>query len=162
MFCWFAAFSVLGVWTVFRSPGVDYRLVMLGSVLPVGEAVLGGPRLLHTLLAPVVVLAAVMLATRRRRLLRRRLLGLPIGMFFHLVLDGVWMRGQVFWWPFLGWSFGSGEVPELSHGAVGVVLEVIGIGALWWLWREFDLSDPGRRDRFLRTGRLDPDAAPAS
>ena len=44
MILWFAGVSFVFVWWVFRSPALDYRLVMLGSVLPVGEAVLGEPR----------------------------------------------------------------------------------------------------------------------
>lgn len=162
MFCWFAALSVLGAWTAFRSPGLDYRLVMIGSVLPLGDAASGGPRVLHALIAPVVVLAVVMLSTRNRRLLRRRLLGLPIGLFLHLVLDGAWTRGRVFWWPFLGTPFQPGQLPELSRGVVGVVLELIGVVVLWWLWREFGLGDRDRRSRFLRSGRLEPASTPTS
>ncbi len=66
MILWFAGMSVVIVWQVFRSPALDYRLVMLGAVLPVGEIVFGGPRLLHTLLFAVVLLTVVMLATQRQ------------------------------------------------------------------------------------------------
>jgi hypothetical protein len=110
------------------------------------------------------VLAAVMLATRRRRQVRRRLLGVPIGLFAHLVLDGVWARPRVFWWPFFGPSFGAGQVPELTRGAIGVLLELAGVAALWWSWRAFGLERPEARDRFLRTGRLEvrPAGPPAA
>ena len=64
MFLWFIGVSFVFVWMVFRSPALDYRLVMLGSVLPLGEVVLGGPRVLHTLLAAVALLVLVVLATR--------------------------------------------------------------------------------------------------
>lgn len=156
MLLWFAGFSVLGVVTVFRSPGVDYRFVMAGAVLPVAEALLGHPSVLHTLLGSVGVLGLTVLATRRHRVLRRRLLGLPIGLFAHLVLDFVWTRSRLFWWPFLGWSFGKEQVPELSRGAFAVVLELSGLAALAWCWRRFGLGDAGRRRRFLTSGRLDP------
>ena len=43
MILWFAGVSFVFVWWVFKSPALDFRLVMLGSVLPVGEVVLGGP-----------------------------------------------------------------------------------------------------------------------
>ena len=109
MILWFAGVSFVFVWWVFRSPALDYRLVMLGSILPVGEVVLGGPRLMHTLLGPVALLVLIMLATQKRRLVRRRWIGIPIGMLMHLVLDGIWARAQVFWWPFLGTDFGSGR-----------------------------------------------------
>lgn len=155
MILWFAGVSFVFVWWVFRSPALDYRLVMLGSILPVGEVVLGGPRLAHTLLAPVVLLTVIMLATQRRRLVRRRWIGLPIGMLMHLVLDGIWARTQVFWWPFAGWGFGEGGLPEFDRPlAVSVLAEVVGAACLVWVWRTFELSDPTIRRRFLTTGQL--------
>lgn len=156
MILWFAGVTFVFVWWVFRSPALDYRLVMLGAVLPVGEVVFGGPRLLHTLLAPVALLTVVMLATQRRRLVRRRWIGLPIGLLMHLALDGIWARVEVFWWPFAGRSFGDGGLPELGRsGAAVVLMELVGLGCLVWAWRAFDLGDRATRDRFLRTGRLD-------
>jgi hypothetical protein len=152
---WFAGMSVVGVVTVFQSPGIDYRFVMAGAMLPVAEGLLGHPWVLNTLLGAVAVLGLTILATRRHRLLRRRLLGLPIGLFAHLVLDGVWTRSHVFWWPFFGWSFGRTQVPELSRGTFGIVLELAGIVALGWCWRRFGLGDAGRRRRFLTSGRLE-------
>lgn len=157
MFLWFAGLSLLIVWQVFRSPGLDHRMVMAGAVLPVVEVIAGGPRLLHTLVGAVAVLMGVMLATRHRRRLRRRLLGIPIGLFLHLVLDGVWTDRKVFWWPFLGTSFGAGQIPEVTRGLVGPIMEIAGAAALWFGWRRFGLSDPHRREDFLRTGRIDRD-----
>lgn len=158
MLLWFAGVSVVAVWSVFRSPALDYRLVMLGSVLPLGEIVLGGPRVLHTLVASAALLTVIMLATQRRRLVRRRLIGLPIGMLMHLVLDGVWTRTEVFWWPLFGLGFGEGALPELDRPvAVVAVQELIGLGCLVWAWSAFGLSDPQRRARFVRTGHLDRD-----
>jgi hypothetical protein len=155
MVLWFAGVSFAFVWLVFRSPALDYRLVMLGSVLPIGEAVLGGPRLLHTLVAAVALLAVVMLATQRKRLVRRRLISLPIGLMMHLVLDGIWTRADVFWWPFLGTSFGTGQLPELERPVgVTIVLELIGVAALAWCWHTFRFSDRANLDRFVRTGHL--------
>jgi hypothetical protein len=153
---WFAGVSFAFVWLVFRSPALDYRLVMLGSVLPVGEVVFGGPRLLHTLIAAVAFLVLVMLATQQRRLVRRRLIGLPIGILMHLVLDGIWARTQVFWWPFLGLDFGSGGLPELGRPvAVIVLMELAGAAALAWCWVQFGFRDRTTRELFIRTGHLD-------
>lgn len=160
MLLWFAGVSAVFVWWVFRSPALDYRLVMLGAVLPVGEVVLGGPRLLHTLLGAVALLALVMLATQRRRLVRRRLIGLPIGILMHLVLDGIWAEADVFWWPVGGWGFGPGGLPELGRPVAVIVLqELVGAACLVWMWRRFDLADPARRAEFLRTGHLPREAA---
>lgn len=160
MFLWFAGMSVVIVWQVFRSPALDYRLVMLGAVLPVGELLLGGPRVLHTLLFVVVLLGVVMLATRNRRLVRRRLIGLPIGMMLHLVLDGVWALAEVFWWPAFGFAFPDGPLPELDR-PVGLIilLDLAGVVALAWCWRAFGFADKRRRDDFLRTGHLPRDLA---
>lgn len=154
MFFWFLGVGALLVVAVFQSPALDYRMVMLGSVIPLLDGVTGGPWILHTLLAPVVVLVVVMLGTRNRRLVRRRWLGLPIGMFIHLVLDGGWANTDVFWWPFFGTSFGDEQLPEVARGALSLLMEVVGIGALVYGWRRYGLQDNAARDRFLRTGQL--------
>ena len=154
MFFWFIGVGALMVVAVFQSPALDYRMVMLGSVVPLLDAVTGGTWVLHTLLAPVVVLVIVMLATRHRRLVRRRWLGLPIGMFIHLVLDGAWTNTDVFWWPFFGTSFPDDQLPEVARGALSVLMELAGVGALIYGWRQYGLDDRAARDRFLRTGQL--------
>ena len=88
MFIWFAVASVVLVTVVFRSAAVDHRTIVLGALLPLVEAAFGGPRILHSLTGAVAVLAIVMLVTQGRRILRRRLLGIPIGLMCHLLLDG--------------------------------------------------------------------------
>lgn len=155
MLIWFAVVSVLLVAIVFRSPAIDYRTVIVGALLPLLEAVLGGPRLLHSVVGAVGVMAIVQLATQRRRLLRRRALGVPIGLMCHLVLDGSFTRTDVFWWPISGTAFARGQIPELDHLAVSLVLEVVGIGIGVWAWKLFGLQDPAVRARFLRDGRLE-------
>jgi membrane-bound metal-dependent hydrolase YbcI (DUF457 family) len=151
---WFAVMSVVLTWAVFQSPAIDYRLVALGAVLPVVEVPFGaGP--LHSLLAPTLVLGLVMLVTRNRRLVRRRWLGLPIGMYFHLVLDLAWTRTDTFWWPFLTRSFTPGAAPEVDRGVWTLLMELVAIGVGVWAYRRFGLEDPALRGRFLRTGQLD-------
>src|SRR5687767_3342682 len=104
MLLWYAGVSVLAVALVFRSRGVDYRLVALGSLLPLAvDGVIGARSLGHTLLFAVALLGAVMVATiGRSRLLRRRLLCLPIGVLCGLVLSGSFADAERFWWPALG------------------------------------------------------------
>jgi UPF0716 family protein affecting phage T7 exclusion len=154
MLIWFAVMSIVITWAVFQSPALDYRLVALGSVLPVLEVPFGaGP--LHTLVAPTVVLGVVMLATRGRRLRRRQWLGIPIGMYLHLVLDLAWTRSETFWWPFLGLEFGPGRAFELDRGPWTLVMELVAVLVGVWAYRRFGLDDPTRRRRFLRTGQLD-------
>ncbi len=154
MLIWFAAGAVVITFVVFRSPMIDYRLVALGAIIPVAEVPFGvGP--LHALVTPTLVLIVVMVATNRRRLVRRRWLGLPIGMYLHLVLDALANASQTFWWPFLGWSFGASEAPEMQRGWWSLVLELIGIAMAVWAYRRFGLDDSDRRHRFWRTGQLD-------
>lgn len=147
--------SVVIVALVFRSPAIDHRTVVLGSLLPLLEGVLGGPRILHSVVGAVGLLGLVMLVTRGRRLLRRQLLGVPIGMMCHLVLDGAFTRTDAFWWPVAGFDFATGQIPEIDHLALSVILEVVAVAVGLWAWRLFGLEDPGRRDRFRSEGRLD-------
>lgn len=133
---------------------VDYRLVAFGAVLPVVELALPNASVLHTLLAPVVVLTVVMLTTIGRRLVRRRLLGIPIGMFFHLVLDGTWASASLFWWPAFGFSFAELAVPEASNIGFRLLLEVVGLGIAYAAYRRYGLDDSDKLDRFLKSGRL--------
>lgn len=156
MLIWFAAGSVAIVWTIFRSPAVDYRVVALGSVLALVELPFGvGP--FQTLALSVVALGVTMAATVGRRLARRRWLGIPIGMFLHLVLDASWSNQSVFWWPFGGWSFPDDPAPVLDRGIWSVLLELAGCMIALWLWGEFGLDDADRRRRLVRTGQLDRD-----
>ena len=155
MILWPAGMAVALVWLVFRDPAFDYRLAVAGALLPdLVDGPLGGARALHTLAAAVVVLLAVMVLTRNHRRARRHWLALPIGMFVHLVADGMWARTEAFWWPAFGWEL-QGRLPALDHGpAVLVLEEVVGAALLVWAWRRFGLTDPTVRARFLRTGHL--------
>jgi hypothetical protein len=154
---WFAGGAFLIVWLVFRSPAVDYRLVVVGALLPLVELPFGSPRMLHSLTGGVALLVLAMLATPRRRLVQRRLVAIPIGMFIHLLLDGIWADTDAFWWPFTGLGWSDARLPELARGGFDVVLEIAGAGMLWWCWRRFGLNEASRRRRFWRTGQLDRD-----
>ena len=157
MLLWFVGLSVALVWLVFQSPALDVRVVAAGALLPWIDGATGGTWVLHTLVGSVGLLAVVMLATRRRRLLRRRLLGIPIGTFLHLVLDGAWADAELFWWPFLGADALGEELPELARSVGAVVaMELAGVGAAVGTWRAFGLADPARRAALVRTGRLRP------
>jgi hypothetical protein len=90
-----------------------------------------------------------------RRLLGRRAVGLPIGLFLHLVLDGTWLTSSLFWWPFGGGSpLGRGRIPEFDHLAQSLVLEVVGIAIAVLLIRRYELTDSEHRRQFVRSGRL--------
>lgn len=155
MFFWFIGLSFVAVVLVFQSPALDYRMIILGSILPLVGAIPGVPPVLHPLLAPVAVMTVVMLATRNRRLVRRRWLGIPIGMFMHLVLDGAWSVTELFWWPAFGTELPDVAIPTFGRGAAGIVMELLGLAVVVWAWRRFGLDDPARRAVFLADGRLD-------
>ena len=154
MLFWFLLTAPFLVAEIFKSPMVDYRLVALGAFLPLVELALPNAFVLHTLLAPVVVLTVVMLTTIGRRLVRRRLLGIPIGLFFHLVLDGTWASASLFWWPAFGFSFSDLAVPEATSIGLRLVLELIGLGIGVFAYRRYGLDEPEKRARLLKTGHL--------
>lgn len=154
MVIWYLATAAVGVWAVFDSPALDYRLVLVGAVLPVSEVVLGRPGPFHSLVTAVVVLGVVMLATQGRRLVRRRWLGIPIGLFSYLVFSATWTDTDAFWWPLTGVSLSGARPPEIERGALSLLLEVTGVGlGLWW-YRRVGLDDPRNRRQFRQTGQL--------
>ena len=154
MFFWYIGLSVFGVATIFRSSGIDYRLIAIGSLLPIIVDIPFGYRAYgYSLLFAVVLLVVVMLGTiGRPRLLRRRLLCLPIGVFCGLILSGAFANYHLFWWPFLGTSFPHDAL--LPTWWVVVIEEVVGLFVCWVLVGQYDLYLPGPREEFLRTGRL--------
>ncbi len=156
MFFWFVAAAVLGVLLVFDSPAIDYRFVALGAVLPLIETVSGRPLVLHTLFGSVGLMVLVMAVTVGRRVLRRRLLGVPIGTFIFLVAAGSWTRTDLFWWPAAGLDgIARRPIPEFDR-PIGVLLllELIGIAALVWMVRRFELASPSNRTVLVRSGWL--------
>lgn len=155
MILWFAGMAIVTVSIVFDSPSLDYRLILLGAVLPSAEVLTGSAWILHTLAAPVVVFAAVAVALQGKRLAQRRWISFPIGLFVHLVLDGTWAQKELFWWPAFGNVLGEGQAPEAGRSWVLIVfLELLGLAALAWTWRTNNLGDAANRKRFVSTGHL--------
>jgi len=156
---------------IFRDPDVDVRYLIAGAVLPdlidlpIGTVLLAdrystGQLWFHTLLLPTVIGILVLVSTRRGPR-RKAWMALAVGMFFHLLLDGMWTDATVFAWPFFGTDFPAGPVPYWS----GVwdramsdpwrwIEEGIGIAYLLILWRSANLSDPAVRRTLMSTGRL--------
>ncbi len=155
MFLWFIGTAVIAIWLVFRDPRFDYRLLVVGSVLPLlVDALTGGAWILHSLTFSVALLIVVMLATRGRRDLRRTLLGLPLGTLLHLVFDGAWTDTDTFWWPFSGASLRESELPEVGRGWWNVLLELVGLALVVWIVRRARLTDADARRHFVTTGQL--------
>ena len=155
MFFWFVATAILSVRFVFQDTRFDYRLLVVGVLLPDAIDIwFGGARVMHTLLFSVSLLVVIMLATRKKRPLRKRTLPLAIGTFMHLIFDGAFTATKVFWWPFGGASFGDAELPVAQRMGLNVVMEIVGIVLLVVLVRQCGLADPQRRRDFLQTGML--------
>ena len=155
MILWLAFGAIFGVWNVFQSSGLDFRLVSIGALLPLLiDAPFGAQSYAHTLLAAVAVLMITMIVTtgRGHRLRRRRALSLSIGWFSALVLSASWAHKELFWWPAFG--FDRPAAPLFAPLPVLVIEELLGLAAAWWAWTRFGLRDAERRRDFLRTGRL--------
>ncbi len=155
MLLWFVGTACAAVWFVFRDDRFDYRVLVLGALLPdVVDGTWGGARAMHSVAASAVVLVAVMLATSRGTDTRRRWLALPIGMFLHLVFDGAFTDAVTFWWPMSGLSLSDAPLPSIERGLVNVPLELVGLVLVGWLARSHGLVDRAAWRGFVRTGRL--------
>lgn len=155
---------------IFRDPKVDVRFLALGALLPdlidlpLGTVVFAGSvstgeAWAHSLLAPSVLTVLVLLATRRGRR-RRAWMALVIGMFLHLLVDGMWTETEVFLWPFFG-DIPAGPMPYWERAVDRATsdpwrwaLEGIGLAYLVSVWRRSGLGDPARRRELVETGRL--------
>jgi uncharacterized membrane protein len=156
VFVWYLATSVAAVWFVFRDPAFDYRLLLVGSVLPLADAVTGGVWVMHSITFSVALVALVMAVTVGRRSWRRRFLPLPIGTMMYLVFSGAWANADAFWWPFSGWEVDDASLPMVERGwGWSISLELAGVLIAVWIWRTTRLADHTRRRQFASTGRLD-------
>ena len=59
MFFWFIGTAIVTIGLVFRDPRFDYRLLIVGSVIPIGDGLLGAARPLHSLTVSVLLLAVI-------------------------------------------------------------------------------------------------------
>lgn len=157
MLLWFVGTAIVSVWYVFRDPRFDYRLLCVGALAPdLIDAILGGARVMHSVVVAIALLMAVVIASSGRKPWRKRALAVPIGMMLHLVFDGAFTNTRVFWWPLGGVSFGDERLPSIERGWLTLLLELLGAGLLWWIWRTFGLASPRRRQAFWKEGRLEP------
>lgn len=172
MIAWHVGATIFLFRWIFRDPKVDVRYLAVGAVLPdlvdmtVGTVVAAdrhstGELWMHTLAAPTLVVVCVLLATRRGRR-RRAWMALAVGMFFHLLVDGMWTSTETFLWPFFGLDFPSGPRPywagvwdRASGDPIRWVTEVVGLAYLVTIWRRSGLADPDRRRALWANGRLE-------
>lgn len=168
---WHVAATVFLFRWIFRDPKVDLRFLILGALLPdlvdmpIGTVVAAdsfgtGELWMHTLLVPTVLAVAILLSTRRGRR-RRAWMALVVGVFFHILLDGMWTSAEVFLWPLFGAGFPRQPLPYWPNAWDRAladpwrwVLEVVGILYLLWLGKAASLGRPEARRRLLETGRI--------
>jgi len=135
-------------WMVFRDPALAYAMVAVGALLPDAlDLIVGGVGPGHSVLVGGALLVGVMLATRGRRRLRRRLLGIPLGFLFHLILDGAWLAGpERLWWP-LGGADLHGALPSAERPILLLIaLELGGVALGWIAWRAIGSARSARND----------------
>jgi hypothetical protein len=144
---WFLGASLAAVWFVFRDPRFSFGWVVAGALLPdVIEGALGRVGPLHSVVTVVALMGVVMLATIGNRSRRKKLLALTIGMFLHLVFDGVFAETDVFWWPLAGVDLGGDTIPSVERTwPVNVALEALGAVLLLWFLRQLAIAR-GARD----------------
>jgi hypothetical protein len=155
MILWHLGFTPLVVWSVFRDPRMDFRFLLIGSLLPdVVDAAVLDPAWGHSLVVNAGALGAALLIGRGRRAVRRALVALVIGSLLHLFLDATWTDRDVFWWPSFGLDVPPGRIWPRGWHLIGE--ELAGLVALAWFVGRFSLGEPTRRRQFLRTGTLVP------
>jgi len=149
---------------------LDYRLLMVGSMLPdiidkplgiwlLRETLGSGRIFAHTLLfAAVLAGVGLYLYMTRRRL---GVLCLSLGTLAHLILDQMWLNPRTLFWPLYGLSFERGIVEGWLSRILTSLLtdpraylpEIIGallLAAFFW-----DIIRHGKLTSFLRSGRVD-------
>ncbi len=100
----------MGAARISRLGGIDYRMVLLGSLLPDiidkpifllfgNSASLSGRDYAHTLLFNLILLAGGLLLARADK---RWLLFLSLGSLAHLIFDQIWLNMETMLWPLLG------------------------------------------------------------
>ena len=154
MFFWFVGPSILAIHEIFRSRGLDYRLIALGSMVPIiVDLPIGhfGPG--HSIVVAVAALVTMMVGTiGQSRRLRRRLVGVPIGWFCALVLSGAFLHDDAFLWPLLGSVPGRvGLLPPITLLVLG---EAAGFATIAWSLGRFGLNQAAPRREFWRSGTL--------
>src|SRR2546425_1061628 len=168
MFFWYLGAGCALLLLTLGPRRIDYRLALLGLVLPLADVVirilayphsrLGVHLYLHTFLFPLVLALVVM--TLLRGATARRWFVVPLAVVIHLLLAGMLGDPVGLFWPLLGSQFAKlpdgvhlvGRVLPLS--GVDIVRELLGIAALVYIAIAFGLDRPGPRREFLRSGTL--------
>lgn len=151
------------------APALDYRLLLVGSMLPdiidkplgmwlLRESLSSGRIFGHTLLlAGLLAGVGVYLYLRHRRV---GTLTLALGTVAHLILDEMWRTPTTFLWPLYGWSFPQEDIEGWLPGLFNSMLtepaaytaEIIGAALLALFFGRIIWYR--RLTCFLRNGRV--------
>jgi inner membrane protein len=171
MFFWHLGLTSAIVYLTLGRRGIDYRVVLLGAILPdlidkpIGRIFFAtqfqNSRIFaHTLLFCVVTLLFIQLFLRGET--ARRWFILPVACLIHLALDAMWSQPVTLFWPLFSTHFPKDPAHNywlevlfkpLRHPVEGVK-ELIGLAVLIYMGAAYRLQDPERRRNFLRSGRL--------
>ena len=168
MFFWYLGAGCVLLLITLGPRRIDFRLALVGLLLPLGDVVLrltvyrhsqlGTHLYLHTFALALVVALGIMFVLRGAQ--ARRFFVVPMAVVIHLLLAGMLGDPVGLFWPLLGPHF-----TKLAPGVrlrslilplspLGVVKEVLGLGALVYLAIAFGLHRPGPRREFLTRGTL--------
>ncbi len=152
------------------TPALDYRLLLVGSMLPdiidkplgmwlLRESLSNGRIFSHTLLFSGLLLGVGLYLYLRCR--RVGVLCLALGTLAHLVLDEMWLTPSTLLWPLYGLSFErvtvEGWLPRILNSLVtepAVYLPEI-IGAILLALFFWELIRQGKLTSFIRSGRVE-------
>lgn len=154
MFIYLPALSILATLLIFRSMGIDYRAVGIGSLIPFAIDVFYSKQSLgHSFFLPCFLLAFIMLITiKSKRLTRRRLICFVIGMFFALVLEGTFRYSTIWFWPIK--SGVSQTVALLPTWPIMLIRDLIGLLVVWIIVGLGELYKKENIIQFKKTGRI--------
>lgn len=147
---------------------IDYRLVLLGSLLPdiidkpswliaFSDIFPSGRAYGHTVLFNIVLLICGLTLTKYKK---SWLLIISLSSIIHLILDQMWTNPVVLWWPLLGplqkveitgWM--SDIMQRLSSNPGTYIPEIIGLIII--LLMGYGLIVKKNSIRFIRTGAID-------
>lgn len=175
MLFWHLGTTVAVIFFTLGRRCIDYRVVMLGAILPdlidkpigvIFSERFDTTRLFaHTLLFTVVLLLAVQLTLRGK--MARTWFILPIASALHLVFDAMWNHPVTLFWPFFTTSFpasGGTWLDPFLHPfehPIKWLMELSGAMLVLYFGWAYRLHDKPRLAAFLKSGRL-TDREPAT
>lgn len=169
MLFWHLGLTVAIVFFTLGRRSIDYRVVMLGAILPdlldkpIGTLLLrdrfqNGRIYGHTLLFSLVLVLGIQSILRGRS--ARRWFVLPIACLIHLGLDSMWNDPVTLFWPLFGTKFPITIEPNYwwevwlrpFRHPVYAVQEFLGLGLLIYFAFAFGLFHRDRLRAFMRDG----------